>query len=246
VAETVEGVVGPVTATIEGPVTGVTETVGSVLEEVQEPLQPVIDVVDETIEGTTGVIGGVTTPILEEVDELIDPVLPSIPTPDVGDDPEDGASISDPGPVRGPGRPDTPSNPPGSRIHLPDHPLAQPVLVPIPSLLTTPPPAVGAGQASDEGGALRESPPNPNFMADPVRGGDSPGGAGPPDAPRPWPSSIALPTGTASSSGSGPALSLLAVLVLLGLIAPWLSRWLRSRPVIWRPYALAEALELPG
>jgi hypothetical protein len=33
---------------------------------------------------------------------------------------------------------------------------------------------------------------------------------------------------------------------LLGLIAPRLSRWLRPRPVIWRPYALAEALELPG
>jgi hypothetical protein len=248
VTESVEGVVGSVTETIEGPVSGVTGTVGHVLEEVQEPIQPVIDVVDDTIGATTEVVGGVTTPVLDTVDDLIDPVLPLIPDTDdltdVGGDAENGASISDPAPVRGPDSGDTPSNSPGSRTNAPDKRLAQPV--PVPSLLTTPSPAFGAGQARDEGGATRESPPTSNFMADAVRGGDSPGGVGPSEGAGPAPRSVVLPSATGSSSGSGPAASLLAVLVLLGLIAPRLSRWLRPRPVIWRPYALAQALELPG
>jgi uncharacterized protein YoxC len=250
VTDAVTDVVGSVTETLEGPVTGVAGTVGNVIDEVRGPIEPVLEVIDETLEGTTGVIGGITTPILEEVDDLVDPVLPLIPglddPIDVGDDPEEGASISDPNPVRGPDFPDTPSNPPGSRTDVPDERLAQPVLVPVPSFLTTPLPAGGAGQASEAGGAARESPPTRTFMADTVRGGDSSGGAGPPDGTGYWPHSLALPAATGSSSGSGPALGLLAVLVLLGLIAPRLSRWLRPRPVIWRPYALAEALELPG
>lgn len=50
-----------------------------------------------------------------------------------------------------------------------------------------------------------------------------------------------LPTST-----SGQVFAFVAVLALLGLVAPRLSRWLRLQPVLWRPNALALAIERPG
>ena len=88
--------------------------------------------------------------------------------------------------------------------------------------------------------------PDPGTAAGGLNGAGSPvadrfpaGGDSPPRA-------LARTTASGSSSSSSSVSTVLAVLFLLGLIAPRLSRWLRPRPVIWRPYALAEALELPG
>jgi len=50
-----------------------------------------------------------------------------------------------------------------------------------------------------------------------------------------------LPTSTSSQ-----VFAFVAVLALLGLVAPRLSRWLRLQPVLWRPNALALAIERPG
>jgi hypothetical protein len=203
-------------------------------------------VIDETVEGTTEVIGGISTPVLDGVGDLVDPPLPSIPAPDGVTD--GGTSGSDPDPVLGPRSPDSPvdiSNP-GEPPATSDGPLTRPVLVPVPSLLTTPSSGVPRSQTEAEGGSTRESPPTPITMADAVGGGGSLGDERPPIGGDQSPRALARPTASGSSSPSGSVSSLLAVLVLLGLIAPRLSRWLRSRPVLWRPYALAEALELPG
>jgi hypothetical protein len=246
VTEVVAAVTETVTETIDQPLTEVTGTVGSVLEEVKEPIEPVLDVIDETVEGTTEIIGGVTTPVLDGVDDLVDPALPSIPAPDGATD--GGSSGSDPDPVMGPRSPDSPvdiSNP-GEPPATSDGPMTTPVLVPAPSFLTTPPSGVPRGQTEAEGGSTRESPPTPITMADAVEGGGSLGDEGSPVGEDPSPRALARPAASGSSSSSGSVSSLLAVIVLLGLIAPRLSRWLRSLPVLWRPYALAEALELPG
>jgi hypothetical protein len=243
VTETVVAVTETVTETIEQPVTEVSGTVGRVLEEVREPIQPVLDVIDETVERTTEVIGGVTAPVLDGVDDLVDPALPSIPAPDGATDV--GTSGPNPDPVLGPPSPVDTSNP-AERPATSDGPLSRPVLVPVPSLLTTPPSGVTQSQTEAEGGSTRESPPTPITMADAVGGGGSLGDEGSPVGGDPSPRALARPTASGSSSSSGAVSNLLAVIVLLGLIAPRLSRWLRSRPVLWRPYALAEALELPG
>jgi hypothetical protein len=246
VTETVAGVTETAKETIEPPVTAVTETVGKVLEEVERPIQPVLGMIDETVEGTTEVIGGITTPVVDGVDDLIDPALPSNPGPDGVTDGETPGS--DPGRVSGPRAPvfpvDTsnPAAPPASS----DGPLAGPVPIPVPSSSTTPPSGMPRIQTEAEGGSTRESPPTPIIMADAVGGGGSLGDDGSPIGGDALSRALARPTGGESSSYSGSVSSLLAVIVLLGLIAPRLSRWLRSRPVLWRPYALAEALELPG
>jgi hypothetical protein len=51
---------------------------------------------------------------------------------------------------------------------------------------------------------------------------------------------------TPPTSTSGQVFAFVAVLALLGLVAPRLSRWLRLQPAVWRPNALALAIERPG
>ena len=51
---------------------------------------------------------------------------------------------------------------------------------------------------------------------------------------------------TLPNSISTQVFAFVAVLALLGLVAPRLSCWLRLQPVLWRPNALALAIERPG
>ena len=48
------------------------------------------------------------------------------------------------------------------------------------------------------------------------------------------------------NSTTSQAFGFFVVLAAMGLLAPRMSRWLRLRPVLWRRYALAAAIDIPG
>jgi len=250
--DTVQNVVDSAAGAIEEPVTRIVQTVSPVLEEIQQPLQPVLGGVTTSIEETTGLVDDVSTSILDGVDDLVDVTIPVVPSPDdlLGgiDDVSHRAPALDPDPALSGTRPNDPetaiSRPdqgPSRSIAGPPHPTVDsPRSPPLPAhqgivddrsdsvVAAASPTPSAAGGAADLTIATSEPEPPP-YDSESAR--------------------LKARTGVAatfSSSSSGSTPGLLAVLVLLGLIAPRLSRWLRPRPVLWRPFALAEALELPG
>ncbi len=252
VTDTVEKVVDSASGTIDKPVNGVLQTVSPILEEIDEPLKPVLGAVTTSVERTTEVVEDVSAAVRDGVDELAAVAVPLVPSPAdllggvdevIGGIPDFDADpavpgLSSPDPERAISGPDQEPSP--SMTNPPREPLASPLPAPIaanaetvdnvsysevPALPTAPP---ALRNASGQGLALSGAEPSPR---------DSEGSGLPSRAPV---------VAASSSSISGSFSGLLAVLVLLGLIAPRLSRWLRPRPVLWRPFALAEALALPG
>ena len=248
----VQNVVDSTTGAIAEPVTRIVQTVSPALEEIQEPLEPVLGVVTTTVETATGLVDEVSTPILDGVDDLVDVTLPLVPLPDdplggVEDDPDRGPAF-DPNPsVSGP-----PSNEPVTPIPRPDQGPSKSITNPQPPTVGSPllPPLPAQPGIVDDGSRSLIAAASPTPIAPSFAVGARVA-ANDPESP-PYDSESAglrARTGVvaaSSSSGSGSTSGLLAVLVLLGLIAPRLSRWLRPRPVLWRQFALAEALELPG
>ena len=257
VTETARAVVDSAADAIEEPLTGIIQTVSPVLDEIQEPLQPVLGAVTTTVEKTTWLVDEVSTPIFDGVDDLVDVTLPLIPSPDdlLGGIDDVLDSDRDNGPVSS--VPGSPSKDPGTAISRPDQgpsrSITNPPPPPLGSLL--PPPIAPIAEPPGHTDNPKHSPISASAATHSPSWGASGGTATTWDDPPPPydPDDAAVPIRTGvvaasspSSSSSGSTSGLLAVLVLLGLIAPRLSRWLRPRPVLWRPFALAEALELPG
>jgi hypothetical protein len=257
VTDTVRAVVDSAAGVIDKPVNGIVQTVSPVLEEIDEPLQPVLGVVTTTVEKTTGMVDEVSTPIFAGVEDLVDVALPLIPSPDDLLGGVDDVLDTDPdtGPV--PSVPGSPSNDPGRAISRPDQGPSR-------SVPSPPPPPLGSllpapiVPVAEPPGHTHSPTHSPMVVPETTRRafweasglntttGDT---SLPPydseDSGAPIRAGV-VAASSPSSSSSGSASGLLAVLVLLGLIAPRLSRWLRPRPVLWRPFALADALELPG
>ena len=251
VTGTVAKVVDSAADTVEKPVTGIIHTVSPALEEVVEPLRPVLGVVTTTVGRTTGLVGEVSTPILDGVDDLVDVAVPLIPPPDDllggGDGFVEGPTDSDPAPTV----PTAPSRNPDPVTSRPDQGPPRSITSPAPPVMDVVPSPIPAPSAigdnassSPMAATFSPSAPHvgsgtnlaPNYLQPTP---DESGASG-------VPSRAGVVATASSSSSSGSSTGLLAVLVLLGLIAPRLSRWLRPRPVLWRQFALAETLELPG
>jgi len=249
-------VVQPVVDVVQAPVAPVVEHVAPVVSGIAEPLSPVVepalDLIGDTVGTLPGVVDQLPSPLLDVINGLVNvpglitgignlvenfeepdetafdsaqPVVPDIP-PDgkeatVTGPPVAGAAPFDPAPV-GPEEPGLAAT------------------SPIPTDVTS-----ERSPAETTAWALAP-PPDPLVIAPDLVGRT---GSPPVDdrdyevAPAPH---LEISSTVPASSNSGPTAGLVAVLVLLGLIAPRLSRWLRPRPVHWRPIALAEALELPG
>jgi hypothetical protein len=257
VTDTVRAVVDSATGAIEEPVTRIVQTVSPGLDEIKEPLQPVLGVVTTTVETATGLVDEVSAPIFDGVDDLLGVTLPLVPSPEdllggidevLGGEPDSGPVPSMPGsrskdpetavsgPDQGPSRSVTspPRPPPAGALPPPIAPIAEPPGHPDNPTHSPMAASVTMQSASPEASGAttttRDAPPPPYDSQD---------------------AGVSIRTGVVaasspSTSSSGSASGLLGVLVLLGLIAPRLSRWLRPRPVLCRPFALAEALELPG
>ena len=262
VDESVGEIVQPVVGTVEGPVTQVVEQVAPVIAGMQRPLDHVIDPTLDLIEDTPGSVPGLVDEVLDQVNGivnvtgLLDGPLELISGTDdligelvdtIGGNAETGSNPAgplDPGttpdgwetPATGPPRAGRTSD---DLVPLPVHPEAPGV------------PNESAIQIGDVRSPVSEKSPEAAPASNPTLLGPSSGGhmgLSPIDDGDESTTQTRLPRGASTSpfSSSGPAAGLVAVLVLLGLIAPRLSRWLRPRLVLWRPIALAEALELPG
>lgn len=262
VDESVGELVQPVVGTVERPVTQVVEQVAPVIAGIQRPLDQVIDPTFDLIEDTAGSVPGLVDEVLDQVngfvnvpgllggplelisgtDDLIGDLVDTIDgTGETGSNP---AGPLDPG-TTSDGRETPATGPPGAG-RKPDDLVPLPVLPEAPRV-----PQESTIQIDDVRSPVSERSPAAAPASDPTLIVPSSGGymgLSPFDDGDESTTQTHLPRGasTSPSSNSGPATGLAAVLVLLGLIAPRLSRWLRPRPVHWRPIALAEALELPG
>ncbi len=231
--ETVADVVDSAADTVQQPLTPVTESVSLLVGVIHEPVQPVLHLVGAAVNGSIDAVENVTAPVLEGVEELL-PVVPDDLIEAVDDalvgirgpDPDPGTSYSPPVPDGQAGAPVESSRVPAE------------IDSPMPTVITS---VRNTRNTSDPAAYSRSPAILPHAPSGITEDTGAPEG----------PASAALRARSGSMSslnspGSASPSGLLAVLVLLGLIAPRLSRWLRSRPVLWRPIALAEALEVPG
>lgn len=225
----VSGVVG----TVSGTVVSLVETVDPALDQVIGMLPPVLESV---LTPVPALVDGTVSGLIDTIDRLLPaPDSPRTPGPNLPTDSgaDGGQGSTAPDEVAG-------VPPIGSPIKVLD-PVESPAfsLPPVPNRpegSTVAP----TGDAPSEAAFAVPAMSVDSGAPAPEEGRDPGSGSGD------WVRGLSLARSAASSFGSGPALGLLAVLVLTGLAVPRLSRWLRLQPVFWRPNALAVAIERPG